>query len=214
MRIWAIAAIIMATPAAAQQASLINDDAIKAYLDEGQEFESRTDGDINGDGQVDTILIGRSDEVRTLKALLLDKGEFDVDMTTAGTLKLEPFPLGGSASVSFAKGGVVKIEDLTGGTTAINAVYRYRLVPGAKSRMRLIGLDATLYSRTYAHDGFELSWNLLTGDLITRDMHLNRSGKGDAAYDKITEKRAKRPSKPLYMEDTPSPEELIEAVRK
>ena len=39
--------------------------------------------------------------------------------------------------------------------------------------MRLIGMDATVYSRTFAHDGFEASWNLLNGDATTRELKLN-----------------------------------------
>jgi len=207
MQIWALAALLLATPAAAQQSSPISDDSLKSWLEKGEEVESRTDGDLNGDGQADTVLIGRGEETRTVKAMLLSKGEFDVDLVTVGTLKLDSYPLG-AAEVRITK-GVLKITDLVGGTTAVNTVYRYRLAPGPKPRMRLIGLDATLYSRTYAHDGLEISWNLLTGDYITREMKLNKSGKGDAAYDRIIEKKSKKPSKVLYMEDTPDPDELL-----
>jgi len=206
MRLFALAALLIATPAAAQTASPINDEAIKTFLEKGEAVESRTEGDLNGDGQPDTVLIGRGDDTRTLKVLLLTRGEFDIDLTPIGTHKLDAYPLG-AATVSI-RNGVLKIEDLTGGTTAVNAVYRYRLVPGAKPRMRLIGIDATLYSRTYAHDGAEISWNLLTGDYLSRTLKLNSKG-GNAAYDKIAEKKAKKPSKPLYMEDTPDPNDLL-----
>lgn len=207
MRIWVLAGLLIASPAIAQKASPIDDDAIKARLEKGEEVESRTDGDLNGDGQADTVLVGRGEETRTVKAMLLTKGEFDIDLIPVGMLKLDSYPLG-AAEVSITK-GVLKITDLVGGTTAVNTVYRYRLVPGPKPRMRLIGLDATLYSRTYAHDGLEISWNLLTGDYITREMKLNKSGKGEAAYGQIIEKKSKKPSKPLYMETTPDPNELL-----
>ncbi|MDG2532956.1 hypothetical protein P6144_04805 [Sphingomonas sp. HITSZ_GF] len=206
MRIWALTALLIATPAAAQTKSPINDDAIKTFLEKGEEVESRTDGDLNGDGQIDTVLVGRGEETRTVKVLLQTRSPVDIDLTPVGTLKLDSYPLG-PADVVIAK-GVLKITDLVGGTTAVNSVYRYRLVPGAKPRMRLIGLDATLYSRTYAHDGSEISWNLLTGDYITREMKLNKKG-GEAAYDPIIEKKSKKPSKPLYMEDSPDPNELL-----
>jgi hypothetical protein len=198
MRIWALTALLTATPAAAQQAT----PEIRAQLAKGEEVESVTPGDLNGDGVPDVVLIGRSEETRTVKAMLRQRGK----LVTIGTLKLDSYPLG-AAEVSIAK-GVLKITDLVGGTTAVNTVYRYRLAPGARPRMRLIGIDATLYSRTYAHDGFELSWNLLTGDQITRDMKLNKKG-GNAAYDPIIEKKGKKPSKPLFMEDTPDPNELV-----
>ncbi len=210
MRIWALAALLIATPAIAQQArpaaSPISDEAIKSFLEKGEAVESRTNGDLNGDGLPDTVLIGRGADTRTLKVLLLHKGEFDIDLTPVGTLKLDSYPLG-AAEVSIAK-GVLKVTDLVGGTTAVNSVYRYRLVPGPRPRMRLIGIDATLYSRTYAHDGAEISWNLLTGDYLTRDMKLNKKG-GNAAYDPIIEKKSKKPSKTVWMEDTPDPNQLL-----
>lgn len=198
MRIPALAALLIATPAMAQQAS----PEIGAQLAKGEEVESVTQGDLNGDGEPDTVLIGRGEETRTAKAMLRTGGR----LVTVGTLKLDAYPLG-AADVSIAK-GVLKITDLVGGTAAVNTVYRYRLAPGPRPRMRLIGLDATLYSRTYAHDGHEISWNLLTGDTVTRDMKLSKKG-GDAAYDPILEKKGKKPSKPLYMEDTPDPNELL-----
>lgn len=198
MRIPALAALLIATPAMAQQAS----PEIGAQLAKGEEVESVTQGDLNGDGEPDTVLIGRGEETRTAKVMLRTGGR----LVTAGVLKLDAYPLG-AADVSIAK-GVLKITDLVGGTTAVNTVYRYRLAPGPRPRMRLIGLDATLYSRTYAHDGREINWNLLTGDTVTRDMKLSKKG-GDAAYDPILEKKGKKPSKPLYMEDTPDPNELL-----
>lgn len=198
MRIWALTALLIAAPAAAQQAT----PEMKAQLAKGEAVESVTQGDLNGDGQPDVVLIGQSEESRTVKAMLRLNGK----LVTIGTLKLDTYPLG-AAEVSIAK-GVLKITDLVGGTTAVNSVYRYRLLPGARPRMRLIGIDATLYSRTYAHDGHEISWNLLTGDYITREMKLNRKG-GNAAYDPIIEKKSKKPSKPLFMETSPDPDELL-----
>ncbi len=205
MRLLAIPLLLLPCPAFAQH-SLMNDEAVKASLAPGQELESRTDGDLNGDGELDTVLVGRSEEKRQLEVFLTVKGEFDVDFRKVGSLELDSYPLG-PAEVVIAK-GVLRITDLVGGTTAVNTIYRYRLAPGASPRMRLIGLDGTLYSRTYAHDGAEFSWNLLTGDYITRDLHLNTKG-GDAAYDKVTEKKVKKASKPLFMEDTPSSAELL-----
>jgi hypothetical protein len=108
--------------------------------------------------------------------------------------------------------GVLIVKDLTGGTTAVSATYRFR---GEKARpkMRLIGLDATLYSRTYAHDGAEMSWNLLTGEVIATKMKLVGSGE-NANYDKSVVKRFKRPVTALYMEDTPNAEETLDMAMK
>lgn len=201
--------VVAVSPLQAQDVQPMTAEQLKIYLPKDEDLETRTDGDLTGDRVVDTAFIGRGEDKRTLTVLRTVKGEFDIDFEPVGSLELDAYPQG-PAEMSIAK-GVLKIVDLTGGTTATQATYRYRYDPAAR-RMRLIGLDATLYSRTYAHDGFEISWNLLTGDFITQDMKLNKKG-GDAAYDPIIEKKGKRPSKPLYMEDTPNPEELIEGLR-
>lgn len=205
MRLLAIPLLLLPCPAFAQR-SPMSDDAVKAALAPGQELESRTDGDLNGDGEPDTVLVGRSEEKRQAEAFLTVKGNFDVNFDKIGTLDLDSFPLG-PADVKIAK-GVLTIEDLVGGTTAVQTTYRYRLAPAPSPRMRLIGLDGTLYSRTFAHDGAEFSWNLLTGDYITRKLHLKGRGE-NALYDKTAETKVRKPSKPLFMEDTPSSAALL-----
>jgi hypothetical protein len=168
------------------------------------ELEARVEADLNGDGIDDIAYLAGNEDSRALSVLLSEKSEVHVDHRPE-VLVLDPTSFGpGSLSLD---GNVLKFEDLTGGTTAIASMHRFRYDP-AIGHMRLIGLDATLYSRTYAHDGFELSWNLLTGDLITRELHLNR-GNGDAAYDKIDEKKSKRRSDPVWLSESPHPEELI-----
>ncbi|MGH8080636.1 MAG: hypothetical protein ACREP7_08680, partial [Lysobacter sp.] len=103
------------------------------------------------------------------------------------------------------------IEDLSGGTTATQATYRYRFDPKVE-RMRLIGLDAQRYSRTNSHGTLKLSWNLLTGERVIERGEPNESGKGDEAIVYSPAKRDKRASKPLYMETTPNPDELLDAL--
>ena len=175
--------------------------ALEPIVDAGQELETRIDADFDGDGTRDIAYITRSEETRNLYVTLAD--------SESEYLPLEPFPLG-PGDLSFAK-GVLVFEDLTGGTTAYSTTRRYRYDAEA-GRMRLIGFDTTLYSRTYAHDGFELSWNLVTGKLITRELHLNEKG-GEAAYDPIVEKTTVRKSGKMWLFDTPDPETLMEQVR-
>jgi hypothetical protein len=190
----------------------LTDAQINETLEMGQELETRIDGDLDGDGDVDTVYVVASPDERTLHVSLAYRSEVDLGHETAGALRLPPDPLGG-AGLSIRK-GVLVVTDLTGGTTALQATYRYRLDrSGAEPRMRLIGLDATLYSRTWAHDGSEMSWNLLTGDMHTETLKLSGSGE-NAVYDRIFARKSKRPSKPVYMEDTPDPEDaLIAATR-
>jgi hypothetical protein len=181
----AVVALLLATAAPAG--------ALEPIVDAGQEVETRIDADFDGDGTQDIAYIIRSEETRNLYVTLAE--------SESEYLPLEPFPLG-PGDLSFVK-GVLVFEDLTGGTTAYSTTRRYRYDTEA-GRMRLIGFDTTLYSRTYAHDGFGLSWNLVTGKLITRELHLNEKG-GDAAYDPIVEKTTVRKAERSGCSTRPTP---------
>lgn len=99
------------------------------------------------------------------------------------------------------------LEQLTGGTTAVSSTHRFRW-DRKMGAMRLIGLDATLYSRTFAHDGRKASWNLLTGDLHTHTLRL-RKDDSNLAYDEADKQRRNRNSDPLRLEDSPSGDDLL-----
>ncbi|MBO9697924.1 MAG: hypothetical protein J7499_17150 [Sphingopyxis sp.] len=214
MRTLVLAATLLAagTAQAMQrpEVPVMSDDAIAATLEAGQEVETRVDGDMNGDGDVDTAWIVRGNDKRFLHVQFAARGEFDLYHEPAGSAELDAFPLG-PAEMAVSK-GILIIKDLTGGTTAISATYRYR-GERTKPRMTLIGLDATLYSRTYAHDGAEMSWNLLTGDVIATKLKLVGSGE-NANYDKSAVKRFKRPVKTCYLENTPDAEESLDMAMK
>ncbi len=214
MRTLAWAALLLAsgTAHAAQRNAvpILSDAEIQADLKDGEAVEGRIDGDLNGDGETDTAYIVRGEDSRSLHVQFAVRSELELYHEPAGTLALDAYPLG-PADMAIAK-GVLVVTDLTGGTTAIQAKYRFR---GEKARpkMRLIGLDATLYSRTYAHDGAEMSWNVLTGDVIATTMKLVGRGE-NATYDKSAVKRFKRPVKAIYMEDTPDAEETLGMASK
>ncbi len=212
IRTFAFALLLSGAAHAQKRAPLppISDTILLEHVELGQELESRVDGDLNGDGDPDTAYIIASEDARTVHVLLLRiHGSGVQTHKPAGELKLPESPLG-SATLTIER-GVLKIEDLTGGTTAISATYRFRLDP-KRQRMRLIGLDGTLYSRTLAHDDYEVSWNLLTGGAITRELHLNK-GSGDAAYDKAFESKRNKQHAPLYMEQVEDPELLMVELR-
>lgn len=214
MRAWVLAALLPISGAAeaTQRAEVpvMSDEEIAATLEAGQEIETRVDGDLNGDGDVDTAWVVRGDDSRWLHVQFAARGEFDLYHEPAGSTELDAYPLG-PAEMTISK-GVLVVKDLTGGTTAISATYRLR---GEKTqpKMRLIGLDATLYSRTYAHDGAEMSWNLLTGDVIATKMKLVGSGE-NASYDKSAVKRFKRPVNVVYLASMPSAEETLDMAMK
>lgn len=184
----------------------LSDDEIKASMKDGEEIESRVDGDINGDGDIDTAYIIRSDETRWLYVQFAARGEFDMYHELAGSFELDVYPQG-NAEMTISK-GVLIVKDLTGGTTATMATYRYR---GEKTqpKVRLIGLDVTVYSRTYAHDGSDMSWNVLTGDVITTRFKVRGTG-DDVGYDKGEIRRFKRPVKAYYMDDTPNADATLD----
>lgn len=105
------------------------------------------------------------------------------------------------------EGDRLVLKQLTGGTTAVSSSHRFAW-DDTLGAMRLIRLEATLYSRTFAHDGREATWDLLDGTLTTQTMQL-RQDNGDMAYDIIDQKVTARPSPPLRLADAPSGDDLL-----
>lgn len=170
---------------------------LKNNSPDNAEIEVRLDGDFTGGGLEDVAFIAASEEKRVLIVMAGYVDQFDVGHEPIGQVELETFPLG-AASLSFKK-GVLIVEDLTGGTTAINALYRYRF-DKTKKRMQLIGDDVTQYSRTNQHDSFKVSTNRLTGTSISQLSKLKDDG-----YEDQPQVVKKVSTKAIYMEDTPNP---------
>ncbi len=171
--------------------------ALTSKLAKGETLEGRIDGDLNGDGQVDTAFIGRGEDSRSLYVLLAVRGKNFMDHDLIGKGPLDVYPLG-SAEMTISR-GVLAVKDLVGGTSATAATYRLRYEPATR-RMRLIGLDTTFYSRTWSHDGRETSWNLLTGDRTTRTLKLRGPG---GPYNPGPLAKSQRSTKPVYLEQLP-----------
>lgn len=198
MKRTALALLLIAAPVAAQEGP-------QPFLDEGESIEVELRADLNSDGNPDLAYVAAKEDRRELRVVLSYVNETDFGELPTQVLALDAYPL---ANASLAvKGKVLVLEKLSGGTTAVASTHRFRW-DDKLGAMRLIGLDATLYSRTFAHDGREASWNLLTGDLITRRLRLN-TAEGDAAYDKVEEKRSKKRSPALGLEHSPSGDELL-----
>lgn len=196
--------ILASVPAGAQVTQL----APGIELPAGVVVESRVDGDLNGDGVEDIAYVAHNADSRALTVLLSIKHELDYEYRPEVLLlELSEF----TPATLTLDGNVLKLEDMTGGTTAISSTRRFRYEERGK-QMRLIGLDATLYSRTYAHDGFETSWNLLNGDATTRELRLNR-GEGEEAYKPAVERSFKRRIRAQWLSDSPDPEIVLEEMR-
>jgi hypothetical protein len=190
-------ALTAALPLAAQgepQASLVS----------GETIEVETRADLNADGVEDLAYIARRDEVLRELRVVTSTGSGPGE-NPPQVLAMDPYPLGDAQLA--VKGNVLLLQDLTGGTTAVFSTHRFRW-DAKLSAMRLIGLDATLYSRTFAHDGQKASWNLLTGLLLTHTMRL-RKDDSDIAYDDVDKRRTRKPSPPLRLEQSPSGDELL-----
>lgn len=189
--------IAHAKPAEKPQIVRPEDSELMNYAPDKTEIETRLDADLTGDGLMYTVFIANSEERRVLIVMAAYADEFDMGFERVGQMELETFPLG-KANLRFQK-GVLTIEDLTGGTTAINALYRYRFDKAA-NKMRLIGDDLTQYSRTNQHDSIKVSTNRLTGKSVSQVSKL----KGEDYIDQpaITKTVS---SKAIYMEDTPNP---------
>jgi hypothetical protein len=197
-------ALFVSSSAWGQVPPKVTDGELEALL-EGHALERRVDGDLNGDGKSDIALVRTGEDLRELVAAVTYSDEFSFGRDVVGKTELDAFAMG-AATLKIVK-GVLIVEELTGGTSATSATYRYRYEPGSK-KMRLIGIDATYYSRTFSHDGLEFSWNLMTGDQVTHKLRLNKAG-GDTAYLPSPQVRTKRPTKPIYMEQTPDAGELV-----
>jgi hypothetical protein len=192
------------TPLAAQATEVVPGVDLPA----GVEIETRVSGDFNGDGIEDTAYVAHNEDSRALTVLVSVKHELDFEYRPEVLdLDLTEFT---PAKLSL-EGDVLEFEDLTGGTTAVSSTRRFRY-DGRGEQMRLIGLDAMVYSRTFAHDGFEASWNLLNGDATTRELRRNAGG-GEAAYDPGRERSFKRRTRALWLSGAPDPEIFLEEMR-
>lgn len=178
---------------------------IRSRLPASATIETRLDADITGDGLRDIVVVGRSEDERRLVVLVGYSTDTDMGYRPVGEMAMDISPLG-SAELSL-KAGVLIVEDLTGGTTAISSLYRFRYDKPA-DRMRLIGDDVTLYSRTYTHGSVGISTNRLTGVQVTTRSELRGKG-GNVRLVESKPVTTLVSRKPVYMEEAPGPAETL-----
>ena len=170
----------------------------------GLRQETVMSADFDADGRMDQAMVLRDDERRVLLVLMAEKNG---GYRRIGVGELDGHPLG-EVSLSAPK-GVLVIEDLTGGTTAIQSTYRYRWERGT-DRMRLIGDDASLYSRTWQHGTTTVSTNRLTGKRITTINKLVGEPGDNAELGADQATTTTVPTEPkLYLGDAPTPDETL-----
>ena len=204
-------AVAAVAPAPAADATLTNDTwrfpAVAAegldFVREGLRTESIMAADFDADGRSDQALIVRNTEQRVLLVIMGNKGG---GFRRIGYGPLDDHPLG-ETQLS-APNGVLVVEDLTGGTSAIQSTYRFRYEK-ATDRMRLIGDDVSLYSRTNQHGTTTISTNRLTGKRITTRNELVGEGENaELGADQVV--RSKVPVEPkYYLEDAPTPDATL-----
>lgn len=203
MRTLTVLALLLAasTASATPSSQPVESGEIRGRLPEGATVEARLDVDLNSDGLRDFIVVGSNENERKLIVFVAFSSDTDMGYRPVGDLVMDTSPLG-SAELSF-KAGVLVVKDLTGGTTAVSSLYRFRYDKAA-DRMRLIGDDVTLYSRTAIHGSVEVSTNRLTGVQIVKRSEIKGMGENASLVPgKPAIKRVSR--KPVYMEDAPDP---------
>jgi len=173
-------------------------DALPLFVAKGFAVETQLTADFNKDGRDDVAAVVKGEDERYI-VVALSEGK---GLHRIGLGELQPYALG-DAALSAPK-GVLVVEDLTGGTTAVSSLYRYRY-EAATDRMQLIGDDVELYSRTNQHDSVEISTNRLTGDRVTTVNKLTDAGD----YRPLKPKHSKVKVEKLYIETAPDPETTI-----
>lgn len=189
---------------------VMTDETLRLALPDGARIEARLDADLNGDGLTDVVVVARNDTDRVMKAFAAYTSETDNGFDPVGEMRMNYAPLAKTRLRLLH--GVVIVIDIDAAATSIDATWRFRFERQPEAvghgRMRLIGDDVRVHSRTGAHESTTVSTNRLTGERIVQIA--TPGPKGDV---KQPPKTSKVSSKPLYMEDAPTPGQTLEAVR-
>ncbi len=209
MRRW-IAVLLLAGCGAtyAQDGNVLDANITKFLQEDGllTDVVMRVDGDLTGDGVLDTV-IGRSDdhqqayEFTVLYQLHGKALQGDGLMQGLDSIDGLQLQYGGMGLPELSiKNKVLVVKHMVGGSQErTETTYRYRF-DGDESRMRLIGMDVERGSNSGAA---KLSWNVLTGARTLRTGTVGRYG---------PEIRMKVKPEMIHMDKTPDAEELLEAV--
>jgi len=167
----------------------------------GWSREAEAMGDLDRDGRADLALVLVSPDGGH-RVLTVGRGT-PQGFRKVGEAVLPAGPLR-PAELNIGDRGVLTVEDLVGGETAIQATYRFRY-DGQSGRVRLAGLDAVHFSRAGVHDANRVSINFVTGERVDQLEKLEDDG--TIAPQKARRRKA-RPAV-LYMENTPDPSTVL-----
>ena len=170
----------------------------------GMRLVQRVDAAILRDGSDDVAVVYAGEDGSRVAVARFESRPRESDPSVIDAIELPSSPFG-PPTVS-VRNHVLIIEHLTGGTTATQTTYRFRLDP-EQDCMGLIGLDTERYSRTGAHGGLRVSWNLLTGRFVSQ--HVPAQG---STAKPSPERVTRRPPGPVCMALIDTPDEVLDAV--
>lgn len=206
---WLVACCLALSPVVgtAAQEPLVNigNDDLLAYLGIMQ-IEARLDADVTGDGRNDVIYVASNVHERVLGVIAGGEHTAQIGRRAIGEAALDTSP-----QVPIALGfenGMLSVEDLTGTDTVTLSRYQYRYEQ-LQNRMRLFALICEQYSPTFSHGSSRLSWNLDEGDHVVEYGHVVTLDTGEDVYVYESENRTSRKTAAVYVEDAPSPAELL-----
>lgn len=183
----------------------ISDDGLLAYLGNMQ-VEGRLDVDLNGDGRTDVVYVAQNMHERVLGVIAGGEYTAQIGRRAIGEGVLDASP---QAPIALGfENGVLTVDDLAGTGTVTLARYQYRY-DRMQNRMRLFALICEQYSPTLSHGSVRLSWNLDEGDHVVEHGQVVTLDTGEDVYVYESENRMSRKPAAMYMEDAPSPAEML-----
>lgn len=185
---------------------LMDAEDISAQLRGDETLESRLDADLDRDGETDTVFVAQGSRARSVRVMLAYRDDAGGGHRLAGRMALPNDPLV-AADLGFAD-GELRIGDMTGADTAIQANYCFRFDRKART-FHLVGLDAARYSRRRLHDSVRMNWDPVHGPLT---LSFGKPGNGPGSeegyrYDDVRRRMRKAPA--LTMERTPTAEQAL-----
>lgn len=193
--------------ASAGEVPYLDEAAVMALLPAGAILDTRLDADINGDGFPDTAVMGGGERERRLVVVLAMRGGHAPPQSAR-----LPAPATSGADIS-VDAGMLVVLDASGDDIETRTAYRYRFEPGSR-RMRLMSIEAARYSGADQERVLKLDWDLVSGGQRLARGSIDASAADGDQYRYAAPVHGQHPTEPVYMEDTPDPNTLIDAAQR